>query len=245
MQIGTPLERSTGMGPISSTPALDGSPALEPATRPTGTRPVASAVRATCKRLLDVSIASLMLIAMSPLLLAIAVGVKCTSRGPVLFRQRRIGLDMEEFTLLKFRSMRAGASTAPHQEFVARLAAGGVPDDQPIKKLTLDSRVTRLGAFLRHTSLDELPQLLNVIAGDMSLVGPRPALGYELALYRPEHFERFAVLPGMTGLWQVSGRCTLGFMEMLDLDVDYARRASLRRDLGILMRTPAVLFTTA
>ncbi len=206
---------------------------------------LASAARAVGKRLLDVTIASFLLIAICPLMAIIAVAVKCTSRGPVLFRQRRVGLGMEEFTLLKFRSMRAGASSQPHEEFMCHLATGAIPADQPIKKLAGDPRVTRVGAFLRHTSLDELPQLFNVIAGDMSLVGPRPALGYELSLYKPEHFERFDVLPGMTGLWQVSGRSTLGFLEMLDLDVVYARHGGLRRDVAILLRTPAVLLTTA
>ena len=228
----------------SSTPALDLGLKFEPPTRPRA-RGFASSVRAGVKRLMDVTIASFLLIAMCPVLLLIAVAVKCTSRGPVLFRQRRFGLHMEEFTVLKFRSMHANASSLPHEEFMCRLAAGEVPADQPIKKLTRDPRVTRMGAFLRHTSLDELPQLFNVIFGDMSLVGPRPALGYELSLYRPEHFERFEVLPGMTGLWQVSGRSTLDFMAMLDLDVEYARRGGLRRDVGILVRTPAVLFTTA
>lgn len=229
----------------SSAPTLDLGLGFDPPNRRPARPGVASTVRAGVKRLMDVTIASSVLIAMCPVLLVIAVAVKCTSRGPVFFRQRRIGLNMEEFTVLKFRSMRANASSRPHEEFVCRLAAGEVPADQPIKKLTGHPGVTRVGRFLRRTSLDELPQLFNVIAGDMSLVGPRPALGYELALYKPEHFERFEVLPGMTGLWQVSGRSTLDFMAMLDLDVDYARRGGLRRDLGILVRTPAVLFTTA
>ena len=244
MRIVVPPERSTDMGMSrSGSPALDRGRGFEATAAHSGRG--ASVAQALAKRLLDVTIASLLLIAICPLLLLIAVAVKLTSRGPVLFRQHRFGLGMEEFTLLKFRSMESGASSVAHEEFVMRLASGDVPAGQPLKKLVSDPRVTRVGAFLRHTSLDELPQLFNVLAGDMSLVGPRPALPYELALYEPAHFERFGVLPGMTGLWQVSGRSTLDFLEMLDLDVEYARHCGLRRDLGILARTPGVLFTTA
>ena len=228
----------------SSAPTFDSGTTGHPEA-PSAPRPTSSRGEAAAKRLLDVAIASVLLTAIAPVLAAIAVAVKLTSRGPVLFRQRRLGVDMREFTLLKFRSMDAGASSLPHEEFVISLAANGGRADQPIKKLTADPRVTRVGAFLRRTSLDELPQLFNVLAGDMSLVGPRPAIGYELALYRPEHFERFNVLPGMTGLWQVSGRSGLGFVEMLELDVQYARNRSLGLDAAILARTPAALFTTA
>ncbi|MFZ0042036.1 MAG: sugar transferase, partial [Solirubrobacteraceae bacterium] len=113
--------------------------------------------------------------------------------------------------------------------------------DGKLRKLTNDPRVTRVGAFIREKSIDELPQLLNVLTGDMSLVGPRPALDYELEHYQPEHFERFNVRPGMTGLWQVSGRSRVGLMGMLDLDVQYARHHGVVRDLSILLRTPAAL----
>jgi lipopolysaccharide/colanic/teichoic acid biosynthesis glycosyltransferase len=122
-------------------------------------------------------------------------------------------------------------------EYIAKLATGQA-DEEGLKKLTADPRVTRVGRFLRRTSLDELPQLVNVLVGNMSLVGPRPALEYELQHYQERHYERFAVKPGMTGLWQVSGRNLIGFTEMLDLDAEYARSSNLLTDLKILVKTP-------
>ncbi len=232
------------MGSRSSLPAIAAAPASQHRNEVAPPRSVRSVRSAVVKRLLDVTIASALLIAICPLMLAIAVLVKLTSPGPVLFRQRRVGRDMQEFIVLKFRSMCAGASSLPHEEYVISLAAGEAAAEPTLKKLVDDPRITRVGRWLRRTSLDELPQLFNVLTGDMSIVGPRPALGYELDLYRPEHFERFRVLPGMTGLWQVSGRSRLGFSDMLDLDVEYARRANVRTYVIILLRTPVVLFTT-
>ncbi len=183
------------------------------------------------------------LVCLSPLLLAVAIAVKRDSAGPALFRQRRIGLDQRPFTMLKFRSMVANASPEAHRNYIAQLAeedvAGG--GGAGMRKLTADPRVTRVGAFIRRTSIDEWPQLLNVLAGDMSLVGPRPAIEYELEFYRPEHFERFNVRPGMTGLWQVSGRNQIGLSGMLDLDVEYARHHGFLRDLRIMLRTPTAV----
>jgi lipopolysaccharide/colanic/teichoic acid biosynthesis glycosyltransferase len=188
-----------------------------------------------------VLLSTVLLLVMLPVLLLVALAVKLDSRGPVLFRQKRFGRDMREFSVMKFRTMRHGASEELHKEYIRQLMAAEADEDTGLKKLTRDPRVTRVGAFLRRTSLDELPQLLNVVLGQMSLVGPRPALAYELEHYEPAHFERFAVRPGLTGLWQVSGRSELGFREMLDLDAAYAREAGPRMDLQILARTPITL----
>ena len=174
---------------------------------------------------------------LSPGLLVLALAIVLDSGRPVLFRQTRLGLGLREFTLLKLRTMKVGSSPEMHQRYIAQLAAGDV-DEESLKKLTADPRVTRVGHFLRRTSLDELLQLVNVVRGEMSLVGPRPAIEYELEHYAERHFERFAVRPGMTGLWQVSGRNMLGFTEMLDLDVEYVRTAGLMLDLKILVKTP-------
>jgi lipopolysaccharide/colanic/teichoic acid biosynthesis glycosyltransferase len=148
---------------------------------------------------------------------------------------------MHEFQVMKFRTMSQDASPELHRQYIAQLMTAENEDDDGLKKLTNDPRVTRVGAFLRKTSLDELPQLLNVVAGQMSLVGPRPALGYELDHYDAVHFDRFQVRPGLTGLWQVSGRSELGFRQMLDLDAQYARESSPVQDLQILLKTPITL----
>ena len=145
--------------------------------------------------------------------------------------------------MLKFRSMVGDATSEPHHRYVTMLVRdqAATSADGELRKLTGDGRVTRVGAILRKTSIDELPQLLNVIAGSMSLVGPRPAMSYELELYRPENFARFAVRPGITGLWQVSGRSRLGFVEMLDLDVEYVRKYGFVYDLWLIARTPLAI----
>ena len=198
------------------------------------------------KRAVDVVGALLILTALAPVLLAVAIAVRLESPGPALFRQRRYGLDRRAFTVLKFRTMYTGTSSESHRRYIAELAASarsGRSDE--LKKLTSDPRVTRVGAHLRKWSIDELPQLLNVVAGQMSLVGPRPAIDYELEHYEPHHFERFQVRPGLTGLWQVSGRSQLGFNEMLDLDVEYARTCGPLTDARILLRTPLALGRTA
>lgn len=178
------------------------------------------------------------------LLLIVAIAIKLDSPGPVLFRQRRRGLGGRPFTVFKFRTMAHGVSGEVHRRYIEQLAAGEA-DGPGLKKLTHDPRVTRVGRILRRLSLDELPQLANVVAGQMSLVGPRPAIDYELEHYQPHHYERFEVKPGLTGLWQVSGRSELGFSEMLDLDVIYVRTAGPLTDARILVRTPKAMIGKA
>jgi len=200
-------------------------------------------------RALDVCLATLLLVMLTPALALIAIAIHLWSPGPVIFRQRRVGLDGEEFVLNKFRTMHDGVEHDVHREYVMQLIAGDTPsglgvDGQPYFKLAKDARVTPVGRVLRRTSLDELPQLWNVLRGEMSLVGPRPPIPYEVDKYPPHWFERFAVRPGLTGLWQVTGRSTVTLEEMIRLDVEYVRRRSLRLNLAILVRTvPAVLST--
>jgi len=195
---------------------------------------------AACKRLIDLAGAGFGLLLLSPLFLVVAIAVRLDSRGPVFFRQERLGQEQTPFRVWKFRTMQTGASDAMHRQYIADLAAGTAPSEG-LKKLTADPRVTRVGRVLRAASIDELPQLINVFVGEMSLVGPRPALDYELQHYRPAHFARFDVKPGMTGLWQVSGRAELGFNEMLDLDAQYAHECGPMLDLRILFKTPGAL----
>jgi lipopolysaccharide/colanic/teichoic acid biosynthesis glycosyltransferase len=195
-----------------------------------------------CKRAVDLVGATMLLAVLSPILVLVAVAVRLDSPGPALFRQRRLGRELEPFTLLKFRTMHDGVSSEAHRRYVERLVREPeVPAATGLCKLGRDLRVTRVGRLLRRTSIDELPQLVNVLRGEMSLVGPRPALGYELEHYRRRHYLRFAVRPGLTGLWQVSGRSRLGFVEMLDLDVRYVRECRPGLDAQILLRTPQAL----
>lgn len=189
------------------------------------------------RRCIDFVIAAALLLMLWPLLLAIAIGIKATSPGPVLFRQKRCGLHGRAFTFLKFRSMQVGAedlkqSLAPYNEM-----------DGPAFKMTNDPRVTPIGNFLRRTSLDELPQLWNILRGDMSFVGPRPAVIEEVRQYEPWQRRRLSMPPGLTCLWQVSGRSDLTFEEWMRLDLEYIDNWSLWLDLKIALRTvPAVLF---
>lgn len=191
------------------------------------------------KRVLDGVLAVVLLLVLLPLFVLISLAIKLDSRGPVIFRQDRLGRGLRRFPVLKFRTMVQDASSDLHRQYIALLVAG--EEDGDVKKLTGDPRVTRVGRVLRRMSLDELPQLFNVVAGQMSLVGPRPALEYELDHYEPQHFERFGVRPGLTGLWQVSGRSGLGFREMLDLDTTYARTNGPGTDARILLATPLAL----
>ena len=193
------------------------------------------------KRVFDIIAGTTMLIVLAPLLALIALAIILDSPGPIHFRQERYGRGRRPFIVLKFRSMHHGASPTSHRRYIEQLATA--PDDGAavLKKLIDDPRVTRVGAFLRRTSLDELPQLVNVLRGEMSIVGPRPALPYELEYYEPEHYERFRVRPGLTGLWQVSGRNEIGFLGMLSLDAHYARTTCARIDAEILLRTPHAL----
>ena len=196
------------------------------------------------KRGIDVIGSAVGLVLLSPLFLALAVAIVIDSGRPVLFRQIRLARGLNEFRVLKFRTMKIDSSSEMHRAYITKLATGQVEDDS-LKKLTADPRVTPVGRFLRKTSLDELPQLINVLIGNMSLVGPRPALDYELEHYQERHYERFAVKPGMTGLWQVSGRNELGFTEMLDLDAEYARASTLLTDAKILLKTPMAAISKA
>ncbi|HVN11919.1 MAG TPA: sugar transferase [Kineosporiaceae bacterium] len=208
------------------------------AVRPPGTK-------AAVKRSIDVVLAGSALVVLAPVLLAIVVIVRCTSRGPALFRQERLGLDAQPFTVLKFRTMRVDCDDGVHRDYVTRLLTAQSPPvggESGLYKLDCDPRITPVGHWLRRTSLDELPQLVNVVRGEMSLVGPRPPLAWEATLYSKDERRRFEVLPGITGLWQVSGRSRLSMREALALDVEYVRRQSLWLDLLILARTvPAVL----
>ena len=192
------------------------------------------------KRGFDLAASVCLIVILAPLLALIAIAIRIDSRGPALFRQERLGVGRRPFRVCKFRSMVVDAPDEPHREFIRRLARGEVEGDG-LKKLVDDPRVTRVGRFLRRTSLDELPQLFNVVAGDMSLVGPRPAIAYELESYAPRHARRFEVRPGITGLWQVSGRNRVGFVEMLDLDIRYVEEMGPRTDLVILLKTPRAI----
>ncbi len=192
------------------------------------------------KRMQDVAGSLVFLILLSPLLLLIALYVKLVSPGPVLFRQKRIGYRGVPFSFLKFRTMRANTSPVSHQSHLHEL----IHSDRPMRKLdrTRDPRIIPGGGLLRKASLDELPQLINVLRGEMSLVGPRPCLPYEAREYDRWHAQRFDTLPGMTGLWQVSGKNRLTFRQMIRMDIEYCRRMSLLYDLKILALTvPTVI----
>jgi lipopolysaccharide/colanic/teichoic acid biosynthesis glycosyltransferase len=169
--------------------------------------------------------------------------IKCVSEGPVFFKQDRVGFRGQHFTMLKLRTYHVcGCHDEDHKQHVARFISSGHPaNGAPMKKLDNHPGIIPFGRFLRKTCIDELPQLINVLKGQMSLVGPRPALPYEVELYSPWHFERFDVVPGMTGLWQVSGKNDLTFDQMVSLDIQYARRLSLWLDLYILVKTPFVV----
>lgn len=193
----------------------------------------------TIKRAFDVVGAGLLLTLTAPVFAVAAWCVRRDSPGPVFFRQRRLGLGMQEFTALKFRTMRIDTDDAEHRDFIRRtMDPTALPAANGIYKLDRSSAVTPSGRWLRTTSLDELPQLLNVLRGEMSLVGPRPCLDWETEHFRPHHFERFNVPAGITGLWQVTARAHSTFGEALDLDVSYARNWSLGLDLLLLLKTP-------
>ena len=201
------------------------------------------------KRGLDFAGSLALLLLMSPIFFVIAVLLKLTSPGPVLFRQARVGRMGKPFTMLKFRSMRVDADHKLHQEFVSTFIKSSTQScpkegETPEFKLTKDPRVTPIGRLLRKTSLDELPQLLNVLRGDMSLVGPRPPLSYEVEQYRPWHWRRvLEAKPGLTGLWQVYGRSRTTFDDMVRLDIRYIRTCSLRNDVKILLATPRAVIS--
>jgi len=191
------------------------------------------------ERACDLAIAGALTVVLLPLLLLVVLAIRLDSPGPAIFRQRRVGRHGRRFTVLKFRTMQAGCEADPHRRYVRRLIAADAAQTGAggLYKLDDDTRVTRVGRWLRRTSVDELPQLVNVLRGDMSLVGPRPVIPYEVDLYPEWYAARFAVKPGLTGLWQVSGRNERTYEEMVRLDVQYARRRSPGLYFGILART--------
>lgn len=209
-----------------------------------------------CKRCIDLGLAILALMLLFPVMLVMALLIKVDSAGPIFYTQERVGAkrcskngrtswEIRRFQMIKFRSMVQDADTSIHRAYIKAFIQGQVETsgmDTALYKLTNDPRVTRVGRIIRKTSLDELPQLINVLKGEMSLVGPRPVPEYEVAGYEGWHHERLATLPGITGLWQVKGRCQVSFEKMVRLDIDYVRHQSLWLDLKILILTiPAVL----
>ena len=210
------------------------------------------------KRLLDLALVIIALPLVLPLFLLIALLIKLDSAGPIFFVQERAGArrrmlygrvfwETKPFRIYKFRSMHHNADQSVHQAYIQAFVSGhGLPIDaegKPQFKLARDARITRIGHFLRKTSLDELPQLLNILKGEMSFVGPRPVPVYEVALYKAEHHGRLQALPGLTGLWQAKARSAVTFEEMIQMDLDYVRRQSFWLDLWILVMTlPAVLW---
>lgn len=206
-------------------------------------RTLRSALVQGVRRCLDFLVAATLLLLASPLLILIALAIRIDSKGPVLFRQRRVGRDQHEFTILKFRTMRHDADATRHRKYVQTLIGGNSQAERGrLYKLSVDDRITRVGRFLRSWSLDELPQLINVLRGEMALVGPRPVIPYEVEMYPKDYLRRFAVKPGLTGLWQVSGRNERTYDEMVSFDIEYAEADSLLLDLRILLKTvPVVL----
>jgi lipopolysaccharide/colanic/teichoic acid biosynthesis glycosyltransferase len=209
-----------------------------------------STLESFARRCLDLVGALTLILLLAPVMIAVAVAVRLDSRGPALFRQRRVGHRERQFTVYKFRSMRLDADEERHRRYVSALIGngsggdgeeGGADGGENLYKLAVDDRITPVGRRIRSWSVDELPQLFNVVLGDMSLVGPRPAIPYEVESYPAWYAKRFAVKPGLTGLWQVSGRNQRTYEEMVTLDIDYAESRSLLGDLAILARTPVAV----
>jgi lipopolysaccharide/colanic/teichoic acid biosynthesis glycosyltransferase len=199
---------------------------------------------------MDIVGAAVGLVLTAPLLLVIAAAVRLTSKGPALFKQERIGYRGRPFTMFKFRTMRVGCDDAIHRQYVKKLIEGRNDEinlgtaERPLYKLPNDPRITAVGSFLRKTSLDELPQLINVLLGQMSLVGPRPPLPFEVESYKSWHLRRILeAKPGITGLWQVYGRSSTTFDEMVRLDLRYAAQRSLLLDLKLMFKTFAAVFS--
>ena len=197
----------------------------------------------TLKRLFDLFVGSVALLVAAPVMLIAAAAIRLFDGSPVLFRQSRVGIHGKPFQLLKFRTMRAAAPDALHRDYVRTwIGANGNGGSSTVNKISSDPRLTSIGRWLRWFSIDELPQLINVLRGDMSLVGPRPALAYERELYQDWHRRRLSALPGITGLWQVSGRNQLTFDQMVNLDISYIERWSFGEDLRILLKTVPAMF---
>lgn len=195
------------------------------------------------KRTIDLAASSLVLLLGAPVFGVLALLVKLSSPGPVLFRQTRLGRDGKPFTFYKFRTMQHKNDDSVHRSFCEDFIQGGGKDasEEPVFKMVKDPRVTPLGGFLRRSSLDEIPQFWNVIRGEMSLVGPRPPICYEIEHYQDWHKDRLKVTPGLTGLWQVSGRSQVPFDEMVRLDLHYISHWSLSLDLKIMWKTLPVM----
>ena len=195
------------------------------------------------KRVLDIVAACMGLLVAMPFAAAIALLIKASSPGPVLFRQMRVGKDGKQFMFYKFRSMRSGNDDSEHRKYIKLFIEGNEAELKKLQggkklyKMTGDERVTLVGKFLRRTSLDELPQLLNVIKGEMSMVGPRPHLAYEVELYKDWHRRRLQGLPGITGWWQIHGRSRVPFDKAVEMDIWYLERQSLILDIRIMLRT--------
>jgi len=192
------------------------------------------------KRFIDILLAGTFLIFALPILLITAIVIKVNSKGPIIFKQIRVGKGKKRFTFYKLRSMYVGSKEEIHKEYIRKLMSLDYVEKgrkKAIYKLTNDPRITSIGRFIRKTSIDELPQLFNVLKGDMSLVGPRPAIPYELEYHDKEMMKRFSVKPGITGLWQVSGRSMLTFKQMVKMDIFYIERWSIWLDIKILLKT--------
>jgi exopolysaccharide biosynthesis polyprenyl glycosylphosphotransferase len=221
------------MGPNTMLHELEGLPLVSLA--PPHRKPRAALA---AKRAFDVVAASALLVVTAPLFAFAAWRIRRGSPGPVIFRQTRLGAGMREFTMLKFRTMAVHTDAAPHQQYIERAMNGELPaDDGGLQKLDRQDAITGPGRWLRRSSLDELPQLINVLRGEMSLVGPRPCIPYEAAHFAPHQFERFSMPAGITGLWQVTARGHATFAEALEMDVVYVRDWSLRLDGSLLART--------
>jgi lipopolysaccharide/colanic/teichoic acid biosynthesis glycosyltransferase len=213
------------------------------------------------KRLLDLCISSIALVVLMPLMVLVAILIKLDSAGPILFKQERISAKRRRenqtiyweyvtFQCYKFRTMVCNADAALHKSYVRALInndcdamnklQGG---DTQTRKLTRDPRITRIGKLLRKCSIDEIPQFFNVLMGDMSLVGPRPAIPYEVEMYKPRYYQRLNAQPGITGLWQVTARSTVSFEEMINIDIQYTERQSLWLDIIIILKTPLAIFS--
>lgn len=199
----------------------------------------------TWKRVFDILGSLCGLVVLSPVLLIIAILIKTVSPGPILFKQQRVGCGGKHFNLIKFRTMKLNADADIHRQYLCELIGSckeNSSNGDPMVKLPKDPRIIPFGCFLRAAGWDELPQLINVLMGQMSLVGPRPPIPYEVEQYMLWFKSRFDVVPGLTGLWQTSGKNKLGFNEMIRLDIQYARERSFLLDCKILLKTPYAIY---
>ena len=196
------------------------------------------------KRIIDIIGSLTGMVMMSPLFLFVFLLIKLLSPGPIFFKQERIGYSGKKFKFYKFRTMKPDIDTSLHEEYFAKLIESGANSEcsgDPMCKIEKDPRIIPFGNILRKSYLDEIPQLYNVLRGEMSLVGPRPPIPYEVERYSSWHYERFECLPGMTGIWQISGKNRLTFKEMVRLDIQYSRELSIWLDFKILMKTPFMI----